>query len=91
MTIVSLNAVRSDPKVLPRTAGDTLPAVEIPVEAALDDNARLRELCDQIDALLDAGDWHEAHRFTVQARNLSRRVHGVAPITLRANGGRRLW
>jgi hypothetical protein len=37
----------------------------------------LLELCDRIDELLDAGQHHEAHRLTEQARNLFRRVYGV--------------
>ncbi|MFZ0042896.1 MAG: hypothetical protein WAK93_16410 [Solirubrobacteraceae bacterium] len=53
-----------------------------------DDRARLAELSVRIDALLDAGEWHEARRLTIEARNLSRRVYGDPLITARANGGR---
>lgn len=53
-----------------------------------DDKARLAELSARIDALLDAGEWHEARRLTIEARNLSRRVYGDPLITVRADGGR---
>jgi hypothetical protein len=53
-----------------------------------DDHARLREICDRIDALLDAGDLHEARRLSVDARNIYRRLHGIAAIRRQPNGGR---
>ncbi len=53
-----------------------------------DDRARLRELCEQTESLLEAGELHEARRVNAKARNLSRRVYGAAAITLRPSPGR---
>lgn len=53
-----------------------------------DERARLRELCDQTELLLDAGDLHEAWRLNANARDLSWRVYGAAAIGLKPSGDR---
>lgn len=73
--------------LLHTTAGLSDPTAEIG-QRPEDDHTRLREICEQIDVLLDVGDLHEARRLSVDARNIYRRLHGIAAVRQQPNGGR---